>query len=58
MAKIFALYKGDIFKGSGTAAQLAKMHGVKVSTLLSYATPRYQKRNKGGNCLCLIRLDD
>lgn len=57
MATIYALYKGDNLIDTGTVYQLAKRRNVKVETIQFYGSPTYQKRVKGGNGLCLVKIE-
>lgn len=44
----FALYRGDEFIDIGTKKELAKLLGIKTSTLYRFLTPSYAKRQE--NC--------
>ena len=55
----YALYKGDKFIDLGTKKKLAKLLGVKISTITFYATPSYRKRGLGeyGNRYIVIKIE-
>ena len=54
---MYALYKGDNILTIGTIRELALYLGVKERTIKFYATPTYQKRNKGNNYI-VIRIEE
>ena len=57
--KIYALYKGDNFLGTGTAQELANLIGVTRRTIQWYSYPTYQKRSKNPkNRLIAIKIDE
>ena len=55
--KEYALYKGDEFLQIGTIKELAEYLNVKPKTIQFYASPTYQKRNKGNNYI-VIKVED
>ncbi len=57
MARIYGLYKGDVFMTSGTKYQLAKYLNVKIRTIEFYMTPTNIKRSKG-NRMVVIYLGE
>ena len=58
--RIYALYKGDEILGVGTVEELAKMRGIKPTSLLFLHSPAYKKRraNSNRNILVLIRVEE
>lgn len=54
----YALYKGEELIAVGTSEELAKQFGVKDSTIRFYSTPTNAKRNKSGNKLTAVKLDE
>lgn len=54
--QIYAAYRGDENVADGTAEELASKLGVKPKTIRKWATPSYQKRNKGQR-LVVVKLD-
>lgn len=54
--QIYAAYRGDENVADGTAEELASKLGVKPKTIRKWATPSYQKRNKGQR-LIVVKLD-
>lgn len=58
--KQYALYKGDEILGIGTVEELAKMRGIKPTSLIFLHSPAYKKRraNSKRNILVLIRIED
>ena len=55
--KEYALYKGEKLLGIGTKKELAKMLGVKTSTINFYRSPAYKKRTKGLKSRRLVEID-
>lgn len=53
--QIYAAYRNDENVADGTAEQLAKKLGVKPKTIRKWATPSYQKRNRGQR-LVIVKL--
>lgn len=60
MSKInyYALYKGDEIKAIGTKKELADYLNVSIRTIEFYSRPTYQKRDKKGNRLLVIRIEE
>jgi DNA-binding CsgD family transcriptional regulator len=57
--KIYALYKGETLLADGTVNEIAEKMGVKISTVLYYRTPAYQRRAKNvRNRRVLVCLED
>lgn len=54
--KEYALYKGDELLAMGTAKELAKQFGVKVSTIHFYKSPAYIKRTNEMKARRLIEI--
>ncbi len=54
--QIYAAYRGDENVADGTADELASKLGVKPKTIRKWATPSYQKRNKGQR-LIVVKLE-
>ena len=54
--KEYALYKGDEIIGTGTVKELAKMLGVKPSTIAYYRTPTYINRTSETKGRRLVEL--
>lgn len=55
--KEYALYRGDEFLKIGTTQELADYLGVKIRTILFYASPTYLKRTNG-NGYVVIKIED
>lgn len=55
--KEYALYKGDELLGIGTKKELAKMLGVKNSTINFYRSPAYKKRTNDTKSRRLVEID-
>lgn len=59
MKNYYALYKGDKFIDLGTAKELADKLGIKVRSLLFFATPTYRKRTKDyDKAMIVIKIED
>ncbi|HFU4488713.1 TPA: hypothetical protein ACGPBC_000697 [Streptococcus suis] len=56
--KEHALYKGDELLAIGTAKELAKKFGVKVSTIHFYKSPTYTKRTEESKARRLVPIED
>lgn len=54
--QIYAAYRHDENVADGTVEELAKKLGVKPKTVRKWATPSYQKRNRGKR-LIIVKLD-
>lgn len=54
--KIYAAYKGDTFLIVDTLEAVAKFLNVKKDTVLFYASPAAQKRNKSGDNIHVFRV--
>lgn len=57
MAACYALYKGDRFIDLGSKAHLAKVLGVKLSSIEFYMSPTYRRR-AGENGTIVFRIED
>lgn len=55
--KEYALYKGEKLLGIGTKKELAKMLGVKISTINFYRSPAYKKRTNDFKSRRLVEID-
>lgn len=54
----YALYKGDKFIDLGSKAKLARILGVKISTIVFYMSPTYRKRHKDPrNATSVFRIE-
>lgn len=53
--QIYAAYRNDENVADGTVEELAKQLGVKAKTIRKWATPSYQKRNRGKR-LVIVKL--
>lgn len=51
-------YKGDNFLFMGTKKECSEYLNVKENTISFYTTPAYQKKNKSGNRIIVIKVDD
>lgn len=54
----YAIYKGDNFLFMGTKKECSDYLNVKENTISFYNTPTYQKKNKSGNRIIVIKVDD
>lgn len=54
--QIYAAYRNDENIADGTAEELAQKLGVKPKTIRKWATPSYQKRNKGQRII-VVKLE-
>ncbi|QBX16284.1 hypothetical protein [Streptococcus gordonii] len=55
--KEYALYKGEKLLGIGTKKELAKMLGVKTSTINFYRSPAYKNRTNDLKSRRLVEID-
>lgn len=53
--QIYAVYRDDKNVADGTAEELARKLGVKPKTIRKWATPSYQKGNRGKR-LVIVKL--
>lgn len=54
----YAVYKGEKFLCSGTAAECAEILQVAVKTIRWLSTPAAEKRIKGNNSLIAVKLKE
>lgn len=57
LRKEYALYKGDDLLSIGTLTEISEDMGVKIDSLLYYATPTYSMRNSEERGRRLVQLD-